>query len=199
MKTWKRSYKCRKCGGTTYKIQGGSRRCIACWPAYQKDWEERHWDQHLRSSRKSYEKRKKVREAQMLGAGAAFNLSRNPHIDEEHRNKRIEEMKAGKVTRNDLKEICNRDAGRCVYCRAKVLNIDFYAKDPRGFDHFIPLLHGGTHEPWNLGVCCTKCNYDKGQRTLLEYDHDKGFPSDHFKQIPAKAFGLDMILLDDDD
>lgn len=164
-----------------------------------RDWQARNGDKLSAARRRRYAENKKRRKKQRRGMESAYDLSRRHDIDTTHRRKREQKLKAGSVTVQDLKDIYKRDGGRCVYCGAEVTNVRFHAGDPRGFDHFIPLLHAdGKHEPWNLGMCCPDCNYLKGQRTLLEFDAEINFPKGHFAQLSDRAFGLGTIYLDDD-
>jgi 5-methylcytosine-specific restriction endonuclease McrA len=146
-----------------------------------------------------YAARKKQLEASCKGLATAFDLSKSTSPDDRHRRKRADKIKLGTVTKEELKAIIERDSGCCIYCGQSDFRIKPYVNDPRGFDHLIPLLsEDGRHESWNLAVCCPDCNYKKGQATLLDYDAHCGFPRDHFKQIPDRAFGLDEIELDEE-
>ena len=58
------------------------------------------------------------------------------------------------------KNVIVRDNHRCQYCGA--------AKGPMTVDHVIPKTEGGSDSWENLVSACTKCNNQKGDRTLEE-------------------------------
>ncbi len=53
----------------------------------------------------------------------------------------------------------------CIYCRAKI------TKDPT-LEHAIPYAKGGPDAPWNLWLCCFKCNNLKQDRHPLDWLED---------------------------
>lgn len=40
--------------------------------------------------------------------------------------------------------------------------------DSLTIDHVVPISKGGTNDPANLRICCTKCNNLKGSTDILE-------------------------------
>ncbi len=56
----------------------------------------------------------------------------------------------------------------CLYCKK---NIEF-GKDH--LEHKIPISRGGTNIYENLGIACSKCNLEKGNKTEEEYKERKG-------------------------
>lgn len=87
---------------------------------------------------------------------------RNPAAQKKQKQIRAKWLRAGTVTRQELKRIWERDKGQCQYCGSKDIFPAFYPSRPVGFDHVIPRAKGGKHEALNLVVCCIRCNALKG-------------------------------------
>ena len=199
---WRSPYRCRTCGGMHYKVYGRrTRRCVVCWPLYMKDYARRHKDEYNAARMERYYRKKEQHRINVQGMMTAFPMEgRVPEIDKRHRMKREKALKEGTVTKEELLAIVERDGGRCIFCGAEV-NTRCTPSKPRGFDHLFPLLGNvGVHAAWNMAVCCLDCNSDKRQRTFLEYIEDEEIPFSNFPQIPNVHFGLDdVIVLEDDD
>jgi 5-methylcytosine-specific restriction endonuclease McrA len=77
--------------------------------------------------------------------------------------KREEVIASGDVTDSQLIELYISEHGQCFYCGVLV-PANLSASNPAGFDHFIPICHGGLHTISNLRVCCSPCNSVKGTK-----------------------------------
>lgn len=75
-------------------------------------------------------------------------------------------LRAGDVAVQQLRQIWERDAGKCRYCSESVQKPRFSRYYPRGFDHVISRAKGGLHTASNLVVCCRSCNAKKGARSV---------------------------------
>lgn len=66
---------------------------------------------------------------------------------------------------NKMHEILGEDKTICVYCNTEKAN---------SLDHFHPRIKNGYtgygNHPLNLVPCCSKCNSQKGNKTLLEWN-----------------------------
>jgi 5-methylcytosine-specific restriction endonuclease McrA len=62
-----------------------------------------------------------------------------------------------------LREIFDRDGGKCQICKRKV-RWDLAYPDPmsKSIDHIVPLSRGGTHEPRNCQLAHLRCNVSRG-------------------------------------
>lgn len=67
----------------------------------------------------------------------------------------------GFVTDQDVVEIFQRQAGRCVYCGAG-LGDDYLSYRTYHIDHRMPISRGGSNTPGNLQLTCPGCNLRKG-------------------------------------
>lgn len=75
-------------------------------------------------------------------------------------------------TKSARRSVYVRDGGACRYC-GKWLNYDQFT-----LDHVLPRIKGGTHEQYNLVVCCMECNQKKRCLTLEEAQMElRPFPS----------------------
>jgi len=173
-----RPYKCRICGGSDHFVEGdGHRRCSVCrrnWSqaymtSYNPQYREENKEELARKRAEKYERNRR----KYLGMWAAWH-SDNPDVAKKHRKKREAKIRAGRVTKEELQQIVERDNGQCIYCGTKVQTSCTPSK-PRGFDHLIPLLSdNGEHRPWNLAVCCVECNADKHLVHFAKYIFRKG-------------------------
>jgi len=64
-------------------------------------------------------------------------------------------------------EVIARDGEACRYCGCLL----FLPGTGLTIDHILPRSRGGTNEPGNLAVCCTRCNNRKGEQTPEEWGH----------------------------
>lgn len=192
MKPHVKPYRCRKCGGTDYIIQGVNRksgrphrRCAICWPIYLKNWKMRNYDHVLRKERE----RKAKRWANINAANAAYGAL-HPEYWAEHSKKRWEKIKAGSLTSRETLGIVARDLEKCIYCGVRVETRTTPSR-LKGFDHLIGLLDGGEHEAWNLAVCCLDCNADKGRTPFKEYIDRCELPYEWFTDISERVWNHD--------
>lgn len=188
MKHHDKPYKCRKCGGTTYIVQGVNRqsgkphrRCAECRPKYVANWKYVNRDQLLAVERQ----RKERNERKIRAATAAYGAS-HPERWAEHSKKRKEMIQKGSLTTAEVYQIAKRDNNLCIYC-----SIFVETKCNRsgliGFDHLIGLLDGGEHAMWNLAVCCLNCNTDKGRMSFAEYVVKMDLPREWFDKLPERV------------
>jgi 5-methylcytosine-specific restriction endonuclease McrA len=55
--------------------------------------------------------------------------------------------------------------GKCIHCGKKlVLDRRGRPLSDASLEHIIPRHHGGTEEPENLAIACSRCNHEKGRR-----------------------------------
>ncbi len=190
MKKWRTSYKCRKCGGSAYKVWGGKRRCVVCWAEYYNKYSNENRERFNQKAREKYnsETAQGIRRRAIYVEMFRIN-------DKKHTMKRRKAILEGSVTIEDLQKIVVRDKSECIFCHKKIKTRIRKLDGLRGFDHLIPLLdEEGGHHPWNLAVCCPECNSDKNNTPLMDYIIEKGYDFDDFKQLHPQAFG--EILID---
>lgn len=81
--------------------------------------------------------------------------------------RRERERQAGSEATDEEKRALLKLYGGCIYCGSKVA---------KTFDHFVPLIRGGTNEIANLVPCCKGCNSKKGTKSpeqfLAEIEQD---------------------------
>lgn len=159
---------------------------------YNPKYREENKEELARKRAERYERNRR----KYLGLWSAYH-SEHPEVWKKHRKKREAKIRAGKVTRADLEEIVRRDEGKCIYCRTEV-RTNCTPSRVRGFDHLIHLLSDeGEHATWNLAVCCVDCNADKASTDFGDYVIKKGYR--HLGYICLRAWGLEEIILEDDD
>jgi len=78
---------------------------------------------------------------------------------------RLEWLREGDVTWQQLREVYLRDGGACVYCGTPV-RVVMDAIWGKGFDHVIPKVKGGCHTASNLVVSCRPCNSRKHAKLI---------------------------------
>lgn len=79
--------------------------------------------------------------------------------------RRMQWLRSGDVTVEQLQDIFVRERGLCFYCGAPVVpktSKTFL----RGFDHVVSRARGGKHTAANLVLCCGDCNEKKGSPAL---------------------------------
>jgi 5-methylcytosine-specific restriction endonuclease McrA len=121
------------------------------------------------------------KEAKLAGIKKYFTgkpCSRN-HVCErfikasKHRRRAREALAPGKHTSQDIRDIYNRQEGKCVYCK-KLLG------DRYQVDHIVPLSKGGSNYPSNLQITCDtidghlSCNQKKMCRDHIEFSKSIG-------------------------
>lgn len=188
---FRRSYVCKKCGGSDHYVEGGKhRRCRSCRTIWRKNYAVEYYNTHYRNKkekinkarRERYEKQRK----RFLGMQAAYGEKYLERC-KRHRDKRNEKIKAGNVTRVELETIRDRDNGRCIYC-GELVETNCAPFRVRGFDHLVSLLDDeGEHAVWNLAVCCIECNAEKGTDSFKDYVQRKKIKAD-FSKISDKAW-----------
>jgi 5-methylcytosine-specific restriction endonuclease McrA len=107
--------------------------------AYREKWKAAHPDQH----EAALEKWRKEN-PDFLRASRAQRRARVRNAE-------------GRYTASDLKEIFQRQNGRCVYCRQE-LGKKYHA------DHIVALARGGSNWPSNIQLLCPSCNCTKGAK-----------------------------------
>jgi len=65
-----------------------------------------------------------------------------------------------KVAAEIRKKIFGNDSHCCFYCGSK---------EELGLDHFVSHANGGSSLPFNLIICCIRCNTSKGNRHPGDY------------------------------
>lgn len=83
-------------------------------------------------------------------------------LDYKRANKFLRKVRQPKMPKRQLirlkHELLLLHEGHCYYCFAPI-EANEYSAD---FDHFEPIVFGGTGDIWNFVVTCKKCNHDKG-------------------------------------
>ncbi len=64
----------------------------------------------------------------------------------------------------------------CPYC-AKVMHTEHMHMKPSR-DHIVPRGRGGPNTSANLTIACTRCNHNKGDKTLLEWQFELALKND---------------------
>lgn len=73
----------------------------------------------------------------------------------------------GKFTNDDVKNIFNRQKGKCINCLKNI------AKEYH-VDHVIPIKLGGTNWPNNLQLLCPTCNLKKNAKHPIKWAQEQG-------------------------
>ncbi len=60
--------------------------------------------------------------------------------------------------------------GNCFFCGTYLLEQD------RTIDHVVSKASGGTDARWNLKWACKACNQSKGNKPVVKFRKDKGYP-----------------------
>ncbi len=146
---------CATCGWSGESM--GRPRCLNCGAAYTRRWRERNPERAAEQKRR-YRERK---DREFWNERKRRQKARNPETYRAAWRRRVTWLAEGDVTEQDLREVFERDGGRCVYCGGEV-SPRFRPNDPRGFDHIMPRANGGRHTKANLVVSCGPCNALKG-------------------------------------
>lgn len=77
------------------------------------------------------------------------------------RTRRRREAIEGTVSTRDWNRVLWRANGRCHYCGK--------ACEKLTVDHVLPLSRGGMHTIGNLAPACPSCNYQKHNKTVMEW------------------------------
>lgn len=145
-------YSCKSCGWSG--IVQGRQRCLACARRRVADWRLRNQDK-ARAQKARYDKKfRQTRPEEYRAKRRRYYL---PATAKLARLRRIEWLKSGAVTNEDLRYIYRLYDGKCVYCGVMV-KPRYSTTDPRGFDHVKSRNQGGKHEAENIVVCCRTCN-----------------------------------------
>lgn len=84
-------------------------------------------------------------------------------------NRRARIIQAGGThTQADLKQIYERQHGKCVLCKCSL------AKAKAEVDHIVPLSRGGHNGPSNLQYLCRSCNRAKRAKDPIEFAQELG-------------------------
>lgn len=70
--------------------------------------------------------------------------------------------KDGLLSENDIKNLFNKQSGKCFYCGAELTN-------KYTIEHLEPLCRGGKNNKENSVLACKFCNSSKNKKTLNEY------------------------------
>ncbi len=145
-------YTCSKCGWSgEVKTRP---RCLPCYAIAVKAWRARNVDK-AKAQRARYDKKfRSERPEEYRAKRRRYYL---PTTAKKARLRRIEWLRQGTVTRQDLQDVYRLYRGCCVYCGVSV-KPRYTPTDPRGFDHVKSRITGGKHEKANVVVCCRKCN-----------------------------------------
>ncbi|AKJ72424.1 HNH endonuclease [Gordonia phage GTE8] len=67
----------------------------------------------------------------------------------------------GSVSTRDWKRALRRAQGRCAYCQCRSTRLTI--------DHVVPISRGGRHTIGNVIPACPRCNYQKKNKTVMEW------------------------------
>ncbi|QAY17349.1 HNH endonuclease [Gordonia phage IDyn] len=99
-------------------------------------------------------KAKKVREWEAANADH-HQIRKSERCDRRRRAVR------GSVSTKDWLRALRRSQGHCAYCHRK--------SDRLTIDHVVPISRGGRHTIGNIVPACPRCNYQKHNRTVMEW------------------------------
>jgi 5-methylcytosine-specific restriction endonuclease McrA len=85
------------------------------------------------------------------------------------RNRRAQKSgSAGKHTAKEIRELYERQHGRCAACKCAV------AFKKKHVDHIVPLCAGGGNDISNLQILCAPCNLSKGTKDPIIWARQLG-------------------------
>lgn len=150
-------YKCTSCGwvGSVH----GRPRCLPCYAKRTAEWRKNNPEAAKDLKRRMYRKLRNDR-PQKEAERKRIRRSRNPELCRDKYAQRLNWLRSGDVTADQLRSVFQISDGKCHYCGVDV-RPRFTPSDPRGFDHVIPRAKGGLHTHSNLVVCCASCNARK--------------------------------------
>jgi 5-methylcytosine-specific restriction endonuclease McrA len=137
-----------------YHIQRAAKWRKERYPLFREAWNARANERYARNSEEACRKAKEWR-----STSPKYKLWARTRFQ----NRRAVLANApGSHTPQDIKEIYERQKGRCYYCGVE-LNGKF------DVDHVFPLSRGGSNDPSNLVIACDFCNSSKNNRLLHEW------------------------------
>src|SRR5690606_25348938 len=136
--------------------------------AYRKEYYHKNRERLLAENKK-YRDENKEKEAKRNDDWA----KRNPELAaQKTRIRRARKLSAqGSHTASDIKEILERQGGKCVYCSVKLKT---KGKDKYHVDHIEPISKGGSDCRENLQILCPSCNIRKGSKCPIEWANQIG-------------------------
>jgi 5-methylcytosine-specific restriction endonuclease McrA len=161
-------FHCKRCGW-----QGevnGRPRCLPCYAANTARWRAENPEKATTLKRAMD---KKARTERPEEYNAKRRRYRKPETNSASYRLRLNWLRSGDVTKDQLERIYIEANGRCHYCHSEVVP-RFTPSDPRGFDHITPRSKGGRHTSANLVVCCRGCNERKSDRTEISLAQTTG-------------------------
>ncbi len=144
--------KCSHCGVTKHETDFNKRTaskdglafmCRACSNFYSKNYQEKYPEKHTKRQLEY--------------------LKRNPLVGRMTTHNHRIRLKAagGKSTADDIKELYEKQQGKCAYCEKPLQKYHI--------DHIIPVSKGGNGFKENLCLACPPCNQRKAARLLEDW------------------------------
>ena len=121
-------------------------------------WRLANPDKLIASQKRSYDANAEA----MRARTAAWKKAKPDLANTQNRNRRALRVAAnGEHNQDDIQALFKLQNGRCAYCGRRLSTYHV--------DHILPLIKGGSNEPRNLQLTCSKCNLTKGSRHPLEH------------------------------
>src|SRR3990167_6027252 len=145
---------CRECG--QLRRHRRNVRCRECEAREQGQCRRDH-PELAREQKKRWLARRRQRDPQYEARRKRIKRAKRPDHYLDQFRRRLDWLRGGDVSSSQLRDLYVRAGGLCFYCKGSV-RARFTPSDPRGFDHIIPRVRGGTHTIRNMVVCCRHCN-----------------------------------------
>lgn len=91
-----------------------------------------------------------------------YKLHKDKLMKRLEKRKHLEENAEGNYTKNDIEKIRKNLQDKCFFCSKELLGFG-------DIEHLTPISRGGSNNPDNLMLSCSKCNKEKTNKTLAEY------------------------------
>lgn len=161
-------FNCGRCGWQG-EVTAKQKRCLACARRQIAAWRAAH-PERARKHLHERNRRFRVDRREACNAKRRRQRARNLETGRNARLRRMEWLRAGDVTREQLIEIFEQAKGKCHYCQTQVTP-RFSPLHPRGYDHVKPRAKDGRHTASNIVVCCRRCNELKADKEAVASSH----------------------------
>ena len=132
---------------------------------YQKEWREEHRE-GVRLKQQSVEYKLKMREY----CKEHYRKNKAKYITKSDKRRAL--MAGAAVNLQGIQEWCSKVRSQktftCYWCSNRTPRARLH------FDHIVPISRGGQHSIENLCASCSKCNWEKGSKLVVEWKKNHG-------------------------